>query len=490
MVGRTSREKGMRCLAAVVAIAAFGVVLTADTARGAVWESCGQWATWSDGGYNLYNNIWGDGAGTQCIWANSYSNWGVTADHPDTTGVKSYPNSEMPDIDTKISALQSLTSSFSCTVPSGGSYTTAYDIWSGRRYEIMLWMNKEGNVGPWAGAWDEQGNPIPDATDVNVGGHVWDAYYNGGVAGRHVISLVRQTNTNAGTVDILACLVWIKAQGWIGDITVEEVQLGFEISGSPGGMDFTMNSYSVEYSTTSTAPPAAPSDLGVTVASPTSLDLEWTDNANNEQGFSIERSLTSGSGFSEIDTVGANQTTYTDSGLTTGTRYYYRVRAYNVGGYSGYSNEANGTPQQLGNGTGLKGDYYDNADLTNLVLTRTDATINFDWGTSSPDPSIGPDSFSVRWTGQVQPLYTETYTFKTFSDDGDRLWVNGQQLTNDWKTQHGGKMASGTISLTAGVKYSITLEFMENSGGAAMRLYWSSASQAEEIIPQTQLYPQ
>ena len=78
----------------------------ASNAHAAVWESCGQWATWSDGGYNLYNNIWGSGAGPQCIWANSYHNWGVWADHPDTSGVKSYPNSELPAINTRISDLQ------------------------------------------------------------------------------------------------------------------------------------------------------------------------------------------------------------------------------------------------------------------------------------------------------------------------------------------------------------------------------------------------
>jgi hypothetical protein len=100
---------------------------------------------------------------------------------------------------------------------------------------------------------------------------------------------------------------------------------------------------------------------------------------------------------------------------------------------------------------------------------------------------MGADTFSVCWTGQVQPLYSETYTFKTTSDDGVRLWVNGQQIIDNW-TNHAPTDDTGTIALSAGVKYDITLEYYENGGGAVIQLYWSSASQAEEIIPQMQLY--
>jgi hypothetical protein len=456
---------------------------------GAVWVAYGQWDSWSEGGYDLHNNIWGSGAGPQCIWAFSHSHWGVWADHPDTGGIKSYPNSGLADVGSRISGLASLTSTFNCTVPTGGAYETAYDIWSGRRNEIMLWMNKQGPVGPWADAYDQYGNPIPKVTNLSVGGHTWDFYYNGG-GSMKVYSFIRTTNTNSGTVDILAVLQWLKNNGWVSDLDMDKVQCGFEITSSAGGMNFVMNSFDVSYSTTSTAPPAAPTNLTAAVAGATAVDLAWTDHANNEEGFKIERSLTSGSGFAEIATVGANITSYPDSGLTTGTTYYYRVRAYNAGGNSAYSNEASATPMPIGNGTGLHGEYFDNADLTNLMLTRTDATVNFDWGNGAPDPTMGSDTFSVRWTGYVQPLFTETYTFQTLSDDGDRLWVNGVQLTDDWKTQHGTKTSSGTVTLTAGVKYPVTVEFYENSGGASMKLYWSSASQAQEIIPQTQLYPQ
>ena len=80
--------------------------------------------------------------------------------------------------------------------------------------------------------------------------------------------------------------------------------------------------------------------------------------------------------------------------------------------------------------TGLKGEYFDNLDFTNLKLTRTDPTVNFDWGSGSPEPSIGPETFSVRWTGQVKANYSETYTFYATGDDYVRLYVNGQLVAD------------------------------------------------------------
>jgi hypothetical protein len=142
----------------------------------------------------------------------------------------------------------------------------------------------------------------------------------------------------------------------------------------------------------------------------------------------------------------------------------------------------------IGTGTGLKAEYYNGMSFDTLVLTRTDPTVNFDWGTGSPDASVSVDRFSARWTGQVQPLYSQTYTFYAQSDDCIRLWVNGQQLINNW-TEHASIENSGTIALSAGQKYDLKLEYYENSGGALAKLSWSSGSQTKQIVPQSQLYP-
>ncbi|RXP53811.1 T9SS C-terminal target domain-containing protein [Lutibacter sp. HS1-25] len=148
-----------------------------------------------------------------------------------------------------------------------------------------------------------------------------------------------------------------------------------------------------------------------------------------------------------------------------------------------------GTYTYTVNYSGLTGEYFNNKNLSGSpVLTRTDATVNFDWGGGNPGSPINNDNFSVRWSGQVQPLYTENYTFSTRSDDGIRLWVNGVQIINNW-TDHGPTVDTGTINLVAGQKYAIVLEYYEYTGGAVAELSWSSASQSLQIIPQSQLFP-
>src|SRR5690349_15232713 len=158
-------NKIMRAL--VVAMAAvLTVSLGTSTALAATWSSSDRWGTWSNGGYTVRNNVWGNGHGPQSIWANSYSNWGVWANHPNTGGVKSYPHSAR-DINRRISSLGSLTSNFTVSRPGSGAYTTAYDIWAdGHNYEIMIWMNKQGAVGPIGAR----------QTTTSVGGHTFDVH--------------------------------------------------------------------------------------------------------------------------------------------------------------------------------------------------------------------------------------------------------------------------------------------------------------------------
>ena len=102
----------------------------------------------------------------------------------------------------------------------------------------------------------------------------------------------------------------------------------------------------VEYNATSITltAPAAPTGLLATASSSSAIALSWTDNATNETGYYIQRS-TDGTNYTQVGSVGAGVTSYSDSGLSASTKYYYRVCDYNAGGTSAYTNIASATTQ-------------------------------------------------------------------------------------------------------------------------------------------------
>ena len=132
-------------------------------------------------------------------------------------------------------------------------------------------------------------------------------------------------------------------------------------------------------------------------------------------------------------------------------------------------------------------EYFDNKDFTNLKVTRVDPQVNFNWGPGSPDPSIGADTFSVKWTSQVLPDYTQAYTFYTTSDDGVRLIVNGKTVIDKLVNGPSTSYTSSTVNLTAGVPASIELDYYDNTGNALSKLSWSSKSVAKNVIPSDHL---
>ncbi|MEZ0486599.1 PA14 domain-containing protein [Fibrella aquatica] len=141
-------------------------------------------------------------------------------------------------------------------------------------------------------------------------------------------------------------------------------------------------------------------------------------------------------------------------------------------------------------GTGLRAEYFNNATISgNPVMTRTDATVDFDWGNGSPSSGINTDYFSVRWTGKVKAPVTGNYTFSTSTDDGVRLWVNGKLIVDDWNGRATKTNNSPTVALIAGQRYDIRMEYFDNIVGAVARLSWAYQGQGQQIIPQAFLYP-
>lgn len=144
---------------------------------------------------------------------------------------------------------------------------------------------------------------------------------------------------------------------------------------------------------------------------------------------------------------------------------------------------------------GLLGLYWTNQTSANAFTvnaptwTNTDATVNFNYGTGGFNTTVWPagtNRFTVRWFGQVQAPYDgQTYTFHVNSDDGARLWVNGQLLVDRWAT--GASEASGSTVLSSASPVDILLHYFEQTGNASAILSWSSESLFKEVIPAGQL---
>ncbi len=228
----------------------------------------------------------------------------------------------------------------------------------------------------------------------------------------------------------------------------------------------------------------AATDLAATVLSQRTISLTWTDNANNEDGYKVERS-TAGGVFETIVTLPANVTSYKETNLVASTSYTYKATAFTS---TRETSSVEETVTTAAAGTGLLATYYRSKYFVGGSFLRTDATVDFNWGAGSPDASISHNTFSVKWEGQIEARYSETYTFKTVTDDGVKVWINGQLLINDFNG-NGQRTNTATIAMEADRKYSIKIEYFENSGTAMAHLYWSSPGQAEEIVPQSQLYP-
>ena len=142
----------------------------------------------------------------------------------------------------------------------------------------------------------------------------------------------------------------------------------------------------------------------------------------------------------------------------------------------------------LGNGNGLKAEYFKGNNLDTLKYTQQDGKVDFDWGTASPNATqLGNDNFSVRWSGKIQSVYSEKHTFLLTADDGVKLTINGRVLVDSLNAS-GLKTYTDTMTMVAGIQYDIVLEYNEKTGNALCNLEWEGTSQMRQTVPRTQLY--
>jgi C1A family cysteine protease len=240
----------------------------------------------------------------------------------------------------------------------------------------------------------------------------------------------------------------------------------FSIAYSETGSPVYFGEWTIAYQKPASSP-ADPSNLLATAVSSSQINLSWTDNSDDETGFAIERCQGSGcTNFVQIATVGANITTYSNSNLTGNTSYTYKVRAYNAGGNSGYSNIVSVTtpfpshPAAPSNLTAtavsssqIDLSWTDNSDNeTGFIIERCA-------GTTCGYVSLGLNATSYSDIGlTANTIYT--YKVKASNSGGDSAYSNSATATTLTVS-----LPSAPINLTATAisKTQIKLSWVDTS---------------------------
>ncbi len=220
-------------------------------------------------------------------------------------------------------------------------------------------------------------------------------------------------------------------------------------------------------------PPSFPTSLSATAISYEQINLQWTDNSDDESGFQIFRTSNLAAPFYPIATVGKNVTTYSDKKLTAETTYYYKIQAIGKYGESGFSNEIS---------SGLVFEYYEGS-FKNIAALETASPVKTGASTQfSLEEKNANTNFAFIWEGKIALPAAGTYTFYTESDDGSKLWINNTQVVNNDYDQSM-KERNGTYSVSQAGSYPIKVAFRQGTGGYGLKVRYSGPDIAKQIIP-------
>jgi len=216
-----------------------------------------------------------------------------------------------------------------------------------------------------------------------------------------------------------------------------------------------------------------------------SVTLDWLPGQNaatHDIYFSADETAVA-EGSADVLLASQPAHTFDVGALDPDTVYYWRVDEHITGGALEIG--AVWSFRTLGEGGGIRGFYYGNMNLAGLpVLNRIDPQIDFDWADDVPAPGLPNDNFGVRWVGEIDVPFTETYTFYANTEDGVRLWVNDVQIMDLWQNRRSPTEAKASIDLEGGQRYPIVMEFYDAGGVAVAQLSWESPSTPKELIPQ------
>jgi hypothetical protein len=344
-----SKKRRLASLAAAgaLAIAGAATALVATALPAAAVTICEQFGTVDSSGYVIMNNAWGTSA-THCINTTS-TGFQITQQNGmgNTSGAPaSYPAiylgchytrcSQNTALPRQINTIGSAPAQVSLTFPGSGNWDAAFDIWmnvdnnvSGvQDTEIMIWLNRQGNIEPIGG------DPVATA---NIAGRNWEVWI-GNNGQNNVVSYLFQgsalSSFNADVMEFVRDTLSRGSQYGNNNWWLTSIQMGFE----PwiGGVGLTVNSFSQTINTgNNNQPPGTPGNPSCTTTS-NSVSLNWGASSGTVSQYLIDRATGAGStSFSQIGT--STGTSFNDGGRAANTTYRYRVRAQNQFGTSGNS---------------------------------------------------------------------------------------------------------------------------------------------------------
>jgi len=228
------------------------------------------------------------------------------------------------------------------------------------------------------------------------------------------------------------------------------IRFGDTSSGSPRGYyddirfyDQALNRTSIRAIDAPATVPLAPSGLTVAAVAEDQIDLSWNDNSEDETGFKIERSDTGGgNGFSLIHSTGPDVTSYSDTGRSPGTTYFYRVKAANLAGDSAPASEGSATTwtvqQQYFADSGLAHDVDPTAD------SDGDGLSNEDEEEAGTNPNLGSSVFRTELAGPLSGSFS--FQYPSVSGKYYRVFYRTSLVSGDWQVLPGHENVTGTGS--------------------------------------------
>ena len=354
------------------------------------------------------------------------------------------------------------------------SSTRSRDDWGA---EILLQSNNHNNIYKNNIIYADANRPRVIEDNSSNTGNVYDynVYYGsteGMAPGSHSITAdPLLVNPNSGDLHISEASPAINAGENLGLEVIGDV----DIDGQTRIFSSVVDCGADESGSTGQTAPVAPSNNTATAISSSKINLSWIDNSDNEDNFIIERSLSGTSNWSQIASLTAESTTYSNTGLSSNTTYYYRVKAVNSAGSSNWSNTANATTNEEA--------IIPSAPSSLLATAISSSKINLSWA----DNSDNEDNFIIErslngtsnWT-QITSLTAESTTYSNTGLSSNTTYYYRVKAVNATGSSNWSNTANATTNEEATIPSAPSSLLATAVSASKIDLSWNDNSSNED----------